>query len=129
MKQLNNRQKTVILIGVAVVIAMIMFPPWQLTYEKTREYKRYQRTGWRTESDSGSSVEYGFLFSPPRAQRSSSNYLIKQKIKTSMAVGQLCMQLVGLGIVVAAAVVLLKQNRPPPQNIPPPVAPPPSSFS
>jgi len=54
----NKRQRVVVLVGVAVVAGMMLFPPWQ--------YKRGSyKIGGITEPVTVKPAGYGFIFNPP----------------------------------------------------------------
>jgi hypothetical protein len=58
---MNKRQKTVLLVGVAVVALMLLVPPWQRTTSGSSSIIK----GGPYSRPSKTLAGYGFIFSPP----------------------------------------------------------------
>ena len=67
----NRRQSNIIWIGIAVICAMLIFPPWQWTFQPG------DRPPTRLYGPELKRVVYHFRFSPPRHQRFTSLVLLR----------------------------------------------------
>ena len=86
---MNHKQKKVLLIGIAVIVLMGLFPPWQET--RARENRPLSR----------SPAGYHFILTPPSGYRS---------IGYTLDFARIAVQFIEVGAITAGAVLYLKDK-------------------
>jgi len=82
---INKKQKKFVVIGVAVIILMGLFPPWTYTYNYKTAYSK-QPAG------------YGFILEPPKKKKQAMTYGIELDVTRLSVQWIIVLMATGLGV-------------------------------